>query len=93
MGQDLIDDLLIFDTTVRRIGKYLYGTPAMSTGRHINIEHPFKELRICHWKKHGLNIICFEKINLYLEKPKDCDYKNHAHLHKTEFLIVSIVGE
>ena len=31
MGQDLINDLLIFDTTVRRIGNYLYGTSAMST--------------------------------------------------------------
>ena len=93
MGQDLIDDLLIFDTTVRRIGKYLYGTPAMSTGLHINIEHPFRELRICYRKRHGLNITYFEKINLCLEKPKDCDYKNHARLHKAEFLIVSIVGE
>jgi hypothetical protein len=44
MGQDLINDLLIFDTAVRRIGNYLYGTSTMSTGLHINTEHPFQSL-------------------------------------------------
>jgi hypothetical protein len=32
MEQDLVNDLLIFDTAVRRIGDYLYGTPTVSAG-------------------------------------------------------------
>jgi hypothetical protein len=39
MGQDLINDLLIFDT-----GNYLYGTSTMSAGLHINTGHPFQSL-------------------------------------------------
>ncbi len=32
MGQNLVNDRLIFDTAVRRIGDDLYGTPSVSTG-------------------------------------------------------------
>jgi hypothetical protein len=37
MEQDLVNDLLIFDTAVRRIDDYLYGTPTVSAGFNINI--------------------------------------------------------
>jgi hypothetical protein len=37
MEQDLVNDLLIFDTAVRRIGDDLFGTPTVSEGFNINI--------------------------------------------------------
>jgi hypothetical protein len=37
MEQDLVNDLLIFDTAVRRIGDYLYGAPIVSAGFNINV--------------------------------------------------------
>jgi hypothetical protein len=37
MGQDLVNNRLIFDTAVRRIGNDLYGTPTVSTGFNINV--------------------------------------------------------
>jgi hypothetical protein len=37
MEQDLVNDLLIFDTAVRRIGDDLYGTTATRANFHINI--------------------------------------------------------
>ncbi len=38
MGQDLVDDLLIFDT-----GDNLDGATTMSAGFNINVEYPFPE--------------------------------------------------
>jgi hypothetical protein len=40
MGQDLVNDRLIFDTAVRRIGDDLYGTPTVAAGFNINGEYP-----------------------------------------------------
>jgi hypothetical protein len=37
MRQNLVNNRLIFDTAVRRIGDDLYGTPSVSTGFNINI--------------------------------------------------------
>jgi hypothetical protein len=41
MEQDLVNDLLIFDTAVRRIGDYLFGTPTVSEGFNINVNTLF----------------------------------------------------
>jgi hypothetical protein len=37
IGQNLVNNRLIFDTAVRRIEDDLYGTPTVSTGFNINV--------------------------------------------------------
>lgn len=51
MEQDIVNNLLIFDTS-----NYLYGTPTMSAGFHIYIEYPFQSLSPGHSRPSFLRI-------------------------------------
>ena len=48
MGQYFVNDLLIFDTAVRRIGDYPGFAPTLRAGRYIDVEHPLQALRPSH---------------------------------------------